>query len=107
MDSIGKIGLIIPEIVDPLDYEMLDGVYAQAVKLGYDLIIYTGIFNSQAEFQQDYYTNGLENIYSLISKSNLDGIIFAAERFHNEKLVDKIYDYLTQTNVPCLTPGYM
>ena len=106
MNSIGKIGLIIPEIADPLDYEMLDGAYAQAAKLGYDMIIYTGIFNSQAEFQQDYYTDGLENIYSLICKSRLDGIIFAAERFHNDKLVDKIYDYLTQTNIPCLTLGY-
>ncbi len=106
MESIGRIGLIMPEIVDTLDYEMLDGVYAQAVKLGYDIIIYTGIFNSQAEFQQDYYTEGLENIYSLICKSRLNGIIFAAERFHNDKLVDKIYDYLTQTNIPCLTLGY-
>ncbi|MDD6099052.1 MAG: substrate-binding domain-containing protein [Oscillospiraceae bacterium] len=106
MNSIGKIGIIMPEIVDPLDYEMLDGAYNQAVKLGYDIIIYTGIFNSQAEFQQDYYTDGLENIYSLICKSRLDGIIFAAERFHNEQLVDKIYDYLTQTDTPCLTLGY-
>lgn len=106
MNSIGKIGIIMPEIVDPLDYEMLDGAYNQAVKLGYDIIIYTGIFNSQAEFQQDYYTDGLENIYSLICKSRLDGVIFSAERFHNEQLVDKIYDYLTQTDIPCLTLGY-
>lgn len=106
MESIGKIGIIMPEIVDPLDYEMLDGANAQAVKLGYDIILYTGIFNSQAELQQDYYTDGLENIYSLICKSRLNGIIFAAERFHNDKLVDKIYDYLMQTNIPCLTLGY-
>lgn len=106
MDSTGRIGLIMPELVDPLDYEMLEGAYAQAVRLGYDIIIYTGIFNSQVEFQQDYYTDGLENIYSLICKSRLDGIIFAAERFHNEQLVNKIFDYLAQTGVPCLTLGY-
>lgn len=38
MYSIGRIGLIMPEIVDPLDYEMLDGAYAQTAKLGYDII---------------------------------------------------------------------
>ncbi|MBQ7047227.1 MAG: GGDEF domain-containing protein, partial [Oscillospiraceae bacterium] len=59
----------------------------------------------QSEFQQDYYTDGLENIYSLISKSSLDGIIFAAERFRNVQLVEKIYSYLSQTDIPCLTLG--
>ncbi|MDE5765382.1 MAG: helix-turn-helix domain-containing protein [Ruminococcus sp.] len=106
MNVIGKIGVIMPEIVNPLDYEMLDGIYAQSAKLGYDIIIYTGIFNSQSEFQQDYYIDGLENIYSLICKNRLNGIIFAAERFHNKQLVDKIYDYLSQTNIPCITLGY-
>lgn len=106
MDASGRIGVIMPEIIDPLDYEMLSGIQKQAVALGYDVIIYTEIFNSQSELQQDYYTEGLENIYSLISKSRLDGIIFAAERFHNIQLVEKIYGYLSQTDVPCLTLGY-
>ena len=26
MDSVGKIGLIIPEIIDQLDYELLSGI---------------------------------------------------------------------------------
>lgn len=105
MNQIGRIGVIIPEIVDPLDYELLDGIYMQAATLGYDVIIYTGIFNSQAEFQQDYYTSGLENIYSLICQSNLDGIIFAAERFRNPDVIDKIYHCLSQTRTPSLTLG--
>lgn len=106
MDSVGKIGLIIPEIIDQLDYELLSGIFEQAKSIGYDVIVYTGIFNSQAELQQDYFTNCLENIYSLICKSRLDGIIFAAERFHNVQLVNRIFDYLSQTDVPCLTLGY-
>ncbi len=71
MNAFGKIGVIMPEIMDPLDYEMLRGIQKQAAELNYDVIIYTGIFNSQSELQQDYYTDGLENIYSLISKSRL------------------------------------
>ncbi len=106
MNAFGKIGVIMPEIMDPLDYEMLRGIQKQAAELNYDVIIYTGIFNSQSELQQDYYTDGLENIYSLISKSRLDGVIFAAERFHNVQLVDKIYGYLSQTAIPCLSLGY-
>ena len=106
MNSIGKIGLIIPEIIDQLDYELVSGIFKQAKSIGYDVIIYTGIFNSQIELQQDYFTNCLENIYSLVCKNDLDGIIFAAERFHNVQLVEKIFDYLSQTNVPCLTLGY-
>ncbi len=103
MDQTGRIGVIMPEIVDPLDYELLDGIYMQAEKLGYDIIIYTGIFNSQSEFQQDYYTDGLENIYSLICQSRLDGIIFAGERFRNPDVIEKIYRYLGQTSIPNLT----
>lgn len=105
MDSIGKIGLIMPEVTDPLDYELLAGICSQAFLIGYDIVVYTGIFNSQAEFQQDYYTDGLENIYSLICKSDLNGIIFAAERFRNEQLINKIFSYLSQTNIPSLTLG--
>lgn len=106
MNSIGKIGVIMPEITDPLDYEFLSGVCGEASFLGYDTVIYTGIFNSQSEFQQDSCTEGLENIYSLVCKNKPDGIIFAAERFHNEQLVSKILSYLSQTDTPSLLLGY-
>lgn len=105
MDAIGRIGIVMPEIVDPLDYELLSGIHTQAAQLGYDVIVYTGIYNSQSEFQQDYYTDGLENIYSLICQSRLDGIIFAGERFRNPDVIDRIFQYLSQTRVPSLTLG--
>lgn len=105
MEAIGKIGVIMPEIVDPLDYEFLTGIFAQAKKLGYDVIVYTGIYNSQSEFQQDYYTSGLENIYSLICQNRLDGIIFAGERFRNPDVIRRITGYLKMTNIPTLVLG--
>lgn len=105
MSTTGKIGLILPEIIDPLDYELLRGVHQQAQKLGLDVICFTGIFNSQIELQQDEYIYALENIYSLVCKADLDGILFAAERFHNKPLIWKIYDYLYQTDIPCLALG--
>ena len=106
MDSIGKIGLIMPEITDPLDYELLDGIYAQAAKLGYDVVIFTGVLNSRSDEKHDYYTEGFENIYSLICKSRLDGLIFAADRFRNEELIHRILDYISQINIPVLALEY-
>lgn len=105
MKAIGKIGVILPEIADPLDYEFLNGIFIQAHSLGYDVIIYTGIYNSQSEFQQDYYTSGLENIYSLICLNELDGIIFAGERFRNSDVISTIISYLKQTDIPVLLLG--
>ena len=106
MDSIGKIGIIMPEITDPLDYELLDGIYGQAEKLGYDVIVFTGVLNSMSDEKRDYYTEGFENIYSLICKSSLDGLIFAADRFRNEGLIHRIFDYIAQTDIPVLALEY-
>ena len=44
MNAIGRIGIIMPEITDPLDYDVIRGVYSQAKELGYDVLIFTGIF---------------------------------------------------------------
>lgn len=106
MNSIGKIGLIMPEITDPLDYELLDGIYGQAKKLGYDVVVFTGVLNSMSDEKRDYYTEGFDNIYSLICKSSLDGLIFAADRFRNDQLVHRIFDYIAQTDIPVLALEY-
>ena len=102
MYSIGKIGVLMPEIADPLDYELLRGIQSEAFSLGYDVIVYCSIFNSQEEYQQDTYTRGLENIFSLVRQHRLDGIIYAAERFHNQSLNLRIQQMLTERGTPCL-----
>ena len=50
-----------PEIVDPSDYELVKGAHIQAKKPGLDIIIITGIFNSQKELQQDDYIHAPED----------------------------------------------
>lgn len=105
MQAIGKIGVIMPEIMDPLDYELLKGVRLQAELLGYDVIVFTGVFNSQLELQQGIYIDGLENIYELIGMAELDGILFGATYFNNEAVKSRIYQILRQSNVPCLVLG--
>lgn len=105
MESIGKLGILLPEIVDPLDYELLRGVHTEAAALGYDVLVYCSIYNSQEELQQDAYTRGLENIFTLLMHHKLDGVIFAADRFHNQTLNTQIQQILTERGIPCLVLG--
>ena len=101
----GKIAILMPEIISHQDYELLSGVYSQAKRLGYDLIVLTGVLNSQRELRYDSYIAGLENIYSLVCMCRFDGIIYAAERFRTPELTEKIISYLRQTDAPCIVLG--
>lgn len=105
MTAKGRFGLVIPEINSPLDRDFVEGVYAQAKALGYDIIVYTGLYNCLREYRYDSYISGLENIYTLICVHRLDGIIFAEERFHTRDVIDKINGYLMQTDTPYLVLG--
>ena len=102
MQSIGKIGVIMPEISDPLDYELLRGIQAQAFRLGYDVIVYSGVYNGTAEAMQTPYAQGLQNIYSLVQKSELSGVIFSAGRFQGEETMQQTAQMLSQVKFPCL-----
>ena len=105
MQAVGKIGVLMPEIADPLDYELLRGIRAQALKLGYDVMIYSGIYNSQTDTVHDEYSKGLENIYTLIGKSQLDGILFPVDNFRDPPLIQQIEQMLVQSHIPCLILG--
>ena len=100
-----RLGIIMPSLVDPLDYELLHGVFGEAKAHGYDVFVYTGIYNSHIDLQQDSYIRGLENIYNLPGKQRLDGILFAADFFHNHQVRDAIAGQLMQTDIPCLVLG--
>lgn len=98
-----RIGLMIPEIADPLDYELLRGIYSQAAVLGADVIVLSGILNPMPDGVQDAYTEGFANIYDLVRTAKLDGILFAANRFHDDALRQRIFSLFAQTNTPVLT----
>lgn len=100
-----RIGLLMSEIISPQDNDLLEGVHSQAARLGYDVIVFTGVLNAQRELRFDSYIAGLENIYSLVCMSRLDGVVFAAERFRSAELIEKIYGYLEQTDIPCIVLG--
>ncbi len=98
-----RIGLILPEIADPLDYELLRGIHRQAAALGADVIVLSGILNPMTNNPQDAYTEGFANIYDLVRTARLDGILFAANRFHDDALRQRIFSLFAQTNTPVLT----
>ena len=100
-----RLGVILPSLADPLDYELLHGIFDTAKALRYDVFVYTGIYNSHIDLQQGSYIRGLENIYALPAMQQLDGILFAAERFHNQPLCEQIRRQLMQTDTPCLVMG--
>ena len=77
MQAIGKIGLCIPEITDSLDLEMLDGMFTQAQALGYDLLLFTGVYNIHTNRGYNASHRGLDNIYALPAIADLDAVILA------------------------------
>ncbi len=101
----GRIGVITPEIFDPLDYELLTGIHSHGAALGYDVFVFTGVRNTAHSFGKDEYTDGLENIYELVRTGNLDGIIFVAERFYNDTVESRIFSYIKEISVPCVIIG--
>ncbi len=105
MNAVGKIGLIMPDVTDLLEQNLIDGVFSKAKALGYDVILLTGAFNSQPELMHDAYICGLENIYELLLQARLDGVIFAADRFHNEAVRERVYELIAQAGLPCVVIG--
>lgn len=105
MHTIGKIGVIMPEIIDPLNYELLNGIYDSAKCFGYDVLVFTGVFNSQSEFRYDSHMIGFDNIYELAGRGELDGILYAADLFYNQQTKAHIYRILQKTDTPCLVLG--
>ena len=102
MTAKGRIGVIIPMVTDTLNSELLGGIYDQAKKLGYDVLVFTNATNSMREFPLTDYVKGEENIFSLAETAELDGVLLAAGCFFNPELVERIMDRLEKLTIPCL-----
>ncbi len=64
------------------------------------MIVFTGVFNSQVEFQYDSYIWAMENIYELVCKARLSAVLFCADMFYNQTTKQRVYDVLALTDVP-------
>ncbi len=102
MKAVGKIGVVIPAVIDPLESELLNEIYSQAGKLGYDIVVFTNASNSLDSFIGSDYVHGEEKIYELLCSVELDGILFAAGRFLSCRVIGYITDIIKKTGTPCV-----
>ena len=102
MQAIGKIGVIMPHVVPPMDNELLCGISETFSACGYDTVLITGLLNFLSENSSDNYAIGLENIYTLCEYADFDGIIFAAGRFLHSDMRDKILAMLRRRSMPVI-----
>ncbi|MCI7805002.1 MAG: substrate-binding domain-containing protein [Oscillospiraceae bacterium] len=102
MKSTGKIGVIIPAVTDSLESELLEEIYYQSARLGYDIIVFTNASNSLDSITEDNYILGEEKIYELLSSIRLDGVLFAAGRFHSLRVIRYITDIIKKSGIPCV-----
>ena len=102
MQAIGKIGVIMPHIVPPMDNELLCGISETISVYGYDTVLITGMLNFLSENETDRYAVGLENIYSLCEYADFDGMIVAAGRFLHTAVRDKMISMLRRRSMPVI-----
>ena len=102
MEAIGKIAVVMPHIVPPMDNELLCGISEAVGNYGYDTVLITGLLNVLGNSGEDHYSAGLENIYTLLEYAEFDGIVFAAGRFLHNEMRDKILDILRRREIPCV-----
>ncbi len=105
MEAIGKIGVIIPEVLEVNDREMIQGIHTHAKELGYDVLIFTDACNKTDEYQIYPDVGSFCNIYQLAFHSELDGILFHASRYLSRERKKEIYAELRKLPIPCLTVG--
>ena len=85
----GRIAVIISEIFDPLDYELLNGIYSQARKMKYDTVILTGIRDVRRTMYQELSSEKLDHVYSLVKYAEFDGVVYVADSFYDVNTEEK------------------
>lgn len=101
------IAVLMPAMTNTLYSNLLNGIYTQAKKLGYDVLVFTNASNSLKEHPLTEYVRGEENIYRLAEIAEFDGIILAAGCFLNPDLIERIIFRLEKLKKPCLVLEYM
>lgn len=105
MESIGRIALILPHVSSALDSDLISGVFSSAKKYGYDIIVLTGIINAKTDYFSNGYSEGLDNIYTLLEQAELDGVLFAAVSFSSTQVKERIYRIINKRSLPCVIIG--
>ena len=106
VNSRGRIGVIVPHLINNLDVKFVEVIHKTFIHYGYDTILLSGIINFMNEMIDEDYNKGLINIYDLIISSDFDGFIFLADLFCSDRLRSRIFDMIRKTEKPCVVIGY-
>lgn len=101
-----RIGVIMPAITETLDATYLEGIHRQACAGGYDVIVFTCSSNMQKTDMPTEYILAEESIYRLVARTELDGLIVAAGKYHNAHVADRILEGLRGISFPCVCTYY-
>ncbi|MBR3629112.1 MAG: substrate-binding domain-containing protein, partial [Oscillospiraceae bacterium] len=101
-----RIGVIMPAITEALDASFLEGIYRQVSICGYDVIVFTCSANMQQELMPTAYVLAEESIYRLAARTDLDGLIVAAGKFHDSRAAERILNHLREIRFPCVCTYY-
>ncbi len=106
MQARGRIGLIIPHIMDNLDVTLINSIHRTAAAHGYDTIVISGAVNYTDSQTEEPYCRGQTNIYDLILSGDFDGFIMEANLFCGESFRKSIIERLHKANKPCVIINY-
>ncbi|MBR1458274.1 MAG: substrate-binding domain-containing protein [Oscillospiraceae bacterium] len=77
-------------------------MFTQAQALGYDLLLFTGVYNIHTDRDYNAYHRGLDNIYALPAIADLDAVILAGDRFKSEEIIRAVDAQLAGRSIPKL-----
>ena len=97
------IAVIAADISNDYMNRILLGISEQSKALGYDVYAFVMAFSVDGE---SLIQNGEENIFTLLKKDTIDGIIIMGGNFACQTLIDKIRDRLIDLALPILSLDY-
>ena len=98
-----KIAVIAADISNDYMNSILVGISEQSKALGYDVYAFVMAFSVDGE---GLIQNGEENIFTLLNKEVIDGILLLGGNFAGQTRLDKLRDQLINVGVPVLSLDY-
>ena len=103
----GRIGVIIPELMDSMSSELICGISSEAGSHGYDVMIFSSIYNVMPDSKDSELIKGLYNIFRLALQTDIDGLIFSGSRFNCKELKDEFEELIKSAGIPCVVTDEM
>jgi len=95
-----RIAVITADIANDYMNKICTGIKEQAVSLGYDVFVFLMAFNVD-KFEE--VQHGEENIYNLISRENIDGIIMLLGNSASPAFMERIGRKVEKLGIPAVT----